>query len=121
MFALICDVLKEQNYNNFGVICRHPLKMLIRNKNLLTEEEFRYVQHNSTHLDFLIYSKISKMPVLAIEVDGYWYHKAGTRQDERDQMKNRILEKYGVPYLRFKTNGSGEKEILIQKLHELLS
>lgn len=121
MFALICDVLKEQGYNNYGVICRHPLKMLIRNKNLLTEEELRYVQHNSTHLDFLIYSKISKMPVLAIEVDGYWFHKAGTRQDERDQMKNRILEKYGVPYLRFKTNGSGEKEILIQKLHELLS
>lgn len=34
-------------------------------------------------------------------------------------MKNTILEKYGIPYLRFATNGSGEKEILRQKIDSL--
>lgn len=29
----------------------------------------------AVHLDFLIYNRISKKPVLAVEVDGYEYHK----------------------------------------------
>ncbi len=30
------------------------------------------------------------------------------------------VELYGIPMIRFKTNGSGEKEILISKLEELV-
>lgn len=75
----------------------------------------------ATHLDFLIYNRISKKPILAVEVDGYTFHKDGTAQAERDKMKNHILDLYHVPYLRFATNGSGEKEKLTQKLHELVS
>lgn len=35
-------------------------------------------------------------------------------------MKNHILDLYEVPYLRFATNRSGEKERLVKKLAELL-
>jgi len=35
-------------------------------------------------------------------------------------MKDEILYKYEMPLLRFKTNGSGEKEILVEKLRGLL-
>ena len=45
---------------------------------------------------------------MAIEVDGFHYHKEGTQQHERDKMKNRILHAYSIPFLRFATNGSGE-------------
>ena len=31
--------------------------------------------HHNTHIDFLIYNKISKIPLLVVEVDGYKYHK----------------------------------------------
>ena len=60
----------------------------------------------------LIYNHISKASVLAIEVDGFHYHVNGSVQEERDKLKNAIFEKYQIPLLRFKTNGSNEiKEI----------
>ena len=62
----------------------------------------------ATHIDFLIYSKISKKPILAIEVDGFSYHKPGMEQYERDMMKNYILELYKIPLIRFPTNGCEE-------------
>ncbi len=64
--------------------------------------------HPNTHVDFLIYNRITKAPVLAIEVDGFHYHREGTRQAERDQMKDEIFAKYGIPLLRLSTNGSEE-------------
>ncbi len=67
----------------------------------------------------MIYNKLGKNPVLAIEVDGYAYHQKGSRQYGRDQTKNKILEKYGLELVRFSTTGSGEREKLINKLIEL--
>jgi len=42
-------------------------------------------------------------------------------QSVRDTKKNHILDLYGIPLLRFATNGSGEKEKLTEKLRELLA
>lgn len=120
MYALIKNTLKELELTTLDVICHQPLNMLIRDPKLLNDEECRYAMNNSTHIDFLIYNRISKKPVLAIEVDGFHYHKRGTKQAVRDELKNRILELYEIPFLRFATNGSGEKELLIEKLQELL-
>lgn len=120
MYALIQDTLVEYGLSFLKVVCQMPLNMLIRDPNLLNEEECRYAMHNATHLDFLIFNRISKKPVLAIEVDGFYYHKNGTAQAERDKMKNHILDLYEIPYLRFATNGSNEKAKLVEKLTELL-
>ena len=120
MYALITEVLSESERNDLDVICHQPLNMIIRNPHLLSDEECRYAMNSSTHLDFLIFNKISKKPLLAIEVDGYSFHKSGTRQAKRDRMKNSILDKYGIPYIRFATNGSNEKELLRQKLDSIL-
>ena len=87
----------------------NPIKcLLIRKFDKLTDEERRYASHPSTHVDFLIYNRISKAPVLAIEVDGFHYHKNGTLQAERDKLKDSIFRKYQIPLLRFPTYGSGE-------------
>lgn len=86
----------------------------------LSPEEERYARHHATHLDFLIYNKLGKNSVLAIEVDGYEYHKTESRQAERDHMKNEILEKYKIPLVRFSTTESGEKEKLISLLKTLI-
>lgn len=115
MYALITEVLNESGRSDLDIVCHQPLNMLIRNPYLMNDDECRYAMNSSTHLDFLIFNKISKKAFLAVEVDGYSFHKAGTKQAERDKIKNTILEKYGIPYLRFTTNGSGEKEILRQK------
>lgn len=116
MYGLITEVLEENQDLPLKAVCHFPLNMLIRDYGLLDEEERNYVMNPAAHIDFLILNRISKLPVLAVEVDGIAFHKKGTAQAARDQKKNRILEKYGIPLVRFASNGSGEKEILVKKL-----
>lgn len=120
MHALIEETLSEDRYACLDVICHFPINMLLKNTELLNEQEYRYAMHPATHIDFLLYNRISKKPVLAIEVDGYEYHKKDTVQAPRDLLKNHILELYEIPLLRFKTNGSGEKEKIVEKLDNLI-
>lgn len=120
MYSLIEEIIADNKYSFLEVVCHFPLSTLIRDTQLLNEQEDRYVKNSSTHLDFLIYNRISKKPVLAVEVDGYEYHKNGTKQNQRDLMKNHIMEVYGIPLLRFKTNGSGEREKIAEMLEKQL-
>lgn len=108
MYAAICDMLQEMPDTPLNVICHQSVRLLLRDYEKLTDEEFRYATHPNTHVDFLIYNRITKAPVLAIEVDGFHYHKQGTKQAERDQMKDEIFAKYSIPLLRLSTNGSKE-------------
>ena len=119
MYKLITDVLQMDEFIHCDVISHQPLNMLIRNPEHLDEELCKYAMNKGTHLDFLIYNRISKKPVLAVEVDGYTYHKEGTVQHERDLKKDQVLQLYNIPLIRFATNGSGERDALIQKLREI--
>lgn len=116
MYAAICNMLQEMPDLPLNVICHQKLRLLIRDYEKLTEQERRYATHPNTHVDFLIYNRITKAPVLVIEVNGFHYHKEGTRQAERDQLKNEIFAKYEIPLLRLPTNGNGE----IQKIKDIL-
>lgn len=117
IYNLLNEILKEYEHLNF--IFMQPMNTIIKDKSMLTEEEKKYASHHNTHLDFLIYNTISKKPILAIEVDGYKYHKEGTKQHNRDILKARILRKYGIPLLRLKTNQSKEKERIKNKLNSI--
>lgn len=117
VYNLLNEILKEYEHLNF--IFMQPMNTIIKDKSMLTEEEKKYASHHNTHLDFLIYNTISKKPILAIEVDGYKYHKEGTKQHNRDILKARILRKYGIPLLRLKTNQSKEKERIKNKLNSI--
>lgn len=114
-YSLILEVL-SQNYPEYGVVTFYPLSNLIRDLSALSEEELKYALNPNTHLDFVIYNKINKQPVLVVETDGYSYHKEGTKQFERDQKKNHILEVCGIKALRLKTNESGEKQRILSAL-----
>lgn len=57
---------------------------------------------------------------MAIEIDGTRYHAEGSRQAERDAMKNSILQKCNIPLLRIRTNESGVRERIISKLSEII-
>lgn len=107
IYYMLQNITKD--YKELDFIFHQPLRTLIIDKSQLTEREKQYASHYATHIDFLIFNKISKQSVLAIEVDGYHYHKDGTKQHERDSLKNSILEKYNIPLIRLETNGSGEE------------
>ena len=120
MYALIEELIADNKYASLDVVCHFPMNMLIRNPELLNEQECQYAMNPGTHIDFLIFNRISKKPVLAVEVDGYDYHRKDTVQASRDLLKDRILELYEIPILRFKTNGSGEREKLTETLERLV-
>ena len=86
-----------------------PLREIFKVSDDLTCEESTYMLNSLTHVDFLIYEKFGMTPCFAIEVDGYTFHKEGTRQAERDQLKNNIFCKRNFPLLRLSTTGSGER------------
>lgn len=118
MYGAIVDILNSRPQLSLNIICHQPLNMLIRDTKRLNDEECRYAMNTATHVDFLIYNRISKKPVLTIEVDGFHYHKHGTLQYEHDRMKDHILNLYGIPLLRFATNGSQEMVKVARALDE---
>ncbi len=114
IYNLLLDILKD--HTKYGVQCFTPLRMIVKDHSGLSEEEIRYLSNPNTHIDFLIYNKLSKLPVVAVEVDGYSYHKEGTDQHERDLKKDHILEVVGIPIVRLNTTGSGEKEKVLSAI-----
>lgn len=110
MYAALRDLLQELSDLPLEVCCHQQVRLLIRDFSMLSEKEAQYASHPGTHVDFLIYNRITKVPVLAIEVDGFHYHKTGTAQAQRDQLKDSIFAKYKIPLLRLPTNGSSEIE-----------
>jgi len=119
MYGLIKEVLSEERFLKYGVLTHFPIRNLIRDFTKLTDAEIKYARNALTHLDFIIYNKLGKVPVLGIEVDGFEFHKEGSVQSKRDKMKDEILNKYSFPILRFKTNESNEKAKLIGILNEI--
>jgi hypothetical protein len=49
------------------------------------------------------------------------FHKKGTRQFDRDRIKDSILKKYNIPIIRFSTAGSQEEEKLRKNLGKLMN
>lgn len=120
-YALLERVLEaDPAFRHMGVLCHQPLRQLIRDWTLLDDEERRYASNGATHLDFLIYNRVSKLPVMAVETDGYQFHKQGTRQSERDRIKDRIIDRYGLPLLRLSTTGADEEAKIKDQLSKIV-
>lgn len=112
----IRDVLREKGFAHFDVLMHYPLRHLVTFASNLTPEQRTYASRSWTHLDFLVYDTVTHKAKLAIEVDGTQYHRRGSHQGQRDQIKDSILEAIGLPLLRLSTNGSQEKEKIAQAL-----
>ena len=116
MYDALLEILSKDEFSSLEVVCHLPMNMLISDFDLLNDEEIKYATNPLTHIDFVIVNKLSKLPILLIEVDGVAYHQEGSKQAERDKLKNSILAKYQLPFIRLKTNGSEEKERIAQML-----
>lgn len=106
---LIIKILKNNKYSSFWFRMHVSLKDFVNAKGLhLSDDEYKFYRNPNSHADFLIYNKMSRKPVLVIEVDGVSYHEQKSEQLQRDAKKNLILEKAGISILRLKTNESNE-------------
>lgn len=121
MYSVIEEVLNLPEFSSFKCVLHVPLKSIVKDFSKLNAEERSFAGNPWTHVDFLIFNKLDKEPVLVIEVDGYKFHKNNERQRTRDTLKDKILEEINMPILRIATNESGEKEKLIETLNKVVS
>ncbi len=121
LYAVIEELLEEERFNSFKCVLHTPLHGIVGDFSLLTDEETRFAKHPNAHVDFLIYNRHDKEPVLAVEVDGFAFHKNSPEQLVRDEKKNSILEKIGLPLIRLATYESGERERLCVGLEKVIS
>jgi superfamily I DNA and/or RNA helicase len=118
MYAVIRDVLCESDFSKYDVVMHVPLRMILSDLRKLDSRELSFATNHLTHVDFLIFSRLTHRPILVVEVDGFAYHHH-EKQRERDLVKNTILEKYGIPILRLSTVGSREKQKLVSALEKI--
>lgn len=116
IYELLTDILKQEKYSNLSILLHYPLKKIIRDYSLLSTDEIKYASNYLTHVDFLIYNKLSKQPVLVVEVDGYAFHNQNDTQLRRDRMKDGILSRYNIKIIRLNTTGSNEKDRILDLL-----
>lgn len=108
-------LLNNSRFSSIDMVREYKLRDLIRNFQPFSEGEIRFIRNNS-RIDFLLYNKIDKTPVLAIEVDGVSFHD-NELQRGRDNKKNHILEILGLPLLRLSTDGHNEESRIIESLN----
>lgn len=122
MHTLLTNIFEEPKYSKFSFVFEMPLKDVV-NKNYmgeLPEELSTFANRSWAHVDFTVFNRVTKEILFGIEVDGYNYHKKGTKQSERDLKKNAIFEQIGLPLLRLSTKGSGEEGKIKAQLDKYL-
>ena len=107
-------LLNNTQFMSIDMVREYRLSDLIRDFQPFSQDEIRFIRNNS-RIDFLLYNKIDKTPVLAVEVDGVAFH-SNKLQYERDSKKNNILEIIGLPLLRLSTDGHQEETKIIESL-----
>jgi len=118
--ALIERILQRDEFAKLDATVSYPLKLLLKDVTLLSKAEVIYATNPLTHVDFIIFNRMDKQPVLVVETDGYAYHKKGTKQQQRDRMKDEVLSKMGIPALRLNTVESNEEKRLVYELDKAL-
>ena len=118
--ALKKELLEGQSLS-WGFKQEYPLSILIQKtgakEGLFTDDEERYMQAGA-RLDFLIFDRMDNEPVVAIEVDGEAFHKPGTKAAANDAMKDSILRKIGLDFIRLRTRSAEGQEM--EKVKALL-
>jgi len=114
--VLLNEILNDNEFSKYDFRAHVSLKHLIKHKDGLSNRERKFVEHPNSHVDFIVFHRFDYHPILVVEVDGYKYHKKGTKQFRRDRLKDSILKKSDIYMLRLPTNGSGEEKKIRQML-----
>ncbi len=112
---LLRDALSQNSYRSMMFHSQIALNQLVSLEQGAFSPRERSFIRNLASCDFVVYYKVGKTPLGVIEVDGGYHFQSV--QLERDELKNNILYKSGLPLLRLRTIDSN----IEAKLEEFLS
>jgi very-short-patch-repair endonuclease len=118
IWTLLHDILAEEQYTDLVAGHQVLLRNLLPGIDGLTARQEAYVRHRAS-VDFVVYRRVSNLPRLVIEVDGFAYHENNPAQLARDALKNEILQTRGLRLLRLPTTGSDEAKRIRKALDEV--
>jgi hypothetical protein len=113
--VVLSQILAEPPHGHLRVERQILLRNLVPAPETLGEDQRALIRHRSS-IDFVIYNRITRRPVLAVEVDGFRFHEDRPAQLRRDALKDSILERLGIPLLRLATTGSDEERRIREAL-----
>jgi hypothetical protein len=113
--TLAGDILAEPEHGHLRVESQILLRNLVPAPDTLGEDQRAFTRRRSS-ADFVIYNRVTRRPVLVIEVDGFRFHEDRPEQLRRDALKDSILERLGIPLLRLATTGSHEERRIREAL-----
>lgn len=116
IFLLLEKITKKAEFSRYDVAIHTPLFQLLKESSLLTEDEIMFIKSGLAHADFTLFNRLDKSLALIVEVDGYDNHANDVAQIARDQLKDSILTKYQIPFIRLRTNESNEEHRIIEAL-----
>jgi hypothetical protein len=117
--TVLSEILTEAPFTDLALAPQVLLKSLLRATTALTPEHISYINNGAT-FDIVIYNRITRQAVLAVEVDGFEFHENNAVQRVRDAHKNAICSAHGLPLLRLATTGSSEEARIRQALSHAL-
>lgn len=121
VYNLIKQVLPDiLPYRQSDVLCHYPISKLIRVTDSLSSEEKNFVENPMSHVDFLIYNPLTKRAQFCIEVDGWRFHNESKSQQERDRLKDHILQMYNLKLIRLSTVMTLTEERLKQMILDIV-
>lgn len=98
---LLRDILSTEAHQGITFHLQIQLKLLVSSVNQMLTSDERAFMENHASCDFVIYFTVGKKPIGVIEVDGRMHETP--IQIRRDELKDSILKKSGLPLLRLKT------------------
>ncbi len=122
--TVIRDVLNSAEFSEMSLDCmRHvPLAWLgFADGTLeLSERERQFVTNPWSHVDLLIYDTMGKLPLVGVEVDGWEFHRPGSLQSVRDEIKNAVFQRADLQLVRLSTTGSNEADKISRALRDVV-
>ena len=119
--AVVRDVLESTEFAGMSLGCiRHvPVSWLVTDRSGLSERERQFAAHPFAHVDLVVYDTIGKAPLVCIEVDGWEFHRPGSLQSARDEIKDAVFRRRGLPLIRLSTTGSNEAAVIASALRQV--
>ena len=118
IYDTLIKTIESLHIGNLDVVCHYPLSRLITDTSELETRETTFLSNPLSHVDFLVYNSITKLPLMTIEVDGWKFHNQNEIQQSRDNLKDNILSKYGLKPYRISTTDTINVETMADIITE---